>query len=320
MVDIKKILFFGLGSIGTKHIKLLKKNYNYKIYAYRSKNKNSKVNIIKIYDLKDAFKIKPDIAFITNPTHLHIETAISCLKAGIKYLFIEKPLSNTLNNVEIFLREVEKSKAIVYIGYVMRFNPVLKKLKKLVDERKDQIFYANTVCRSYLPKWRPGIDYKEMYSSKREQGGGVILDLSHEFDYNEWLFGKIKSISGKYGKISELEIDSEDICNVSLKFENTMNASIYLDYFSLDNQRTINIFTPKEEIVADLINNEIKIISEKKIKKETIQFEKEYMYQQQLKYFLEGVENKSKKISNLLNAKELLEKLLKFKKNNEMIN
>jgi len=319
LIKEKKILFFGLGSIGTRHLKLLKKNYNFKIYAYRTSKRKTLPDITNIYNLDEALKIKPDFVFITNPTHLHIETALMCLKAGIKNLFIEKPISNSLDNLDFFLEEVENKKAVVYVAYNLRHNPVLKKLKTLTEERIKDIFYVESICRSYLPKWRPNRDYREIYSSKKEMGGGVILDLSHEFDYNEWLFGKIISINGTYGKISDLDIDSEDICDVIIKFKNRIIGKVHLDYFSRSNERIIKIFTPSEEIITDLLNNNIRIINDKDEYIETFEFEIDSVYEQQLQYYLDGVENNSNEISNLKEAKELLETLLKFKNQNKIL-
>ena len=261
MTKIKSILFFGLGSIGTRHLRLLKKNFNYKIYAFRTNRDKANANVINIYDLDEALRIKPDIVFITNPTYLHITTALTCLKAGIKYFFIEKPLSHTLEKLDVFTEEVKKSGALVYVGYVMRHHPMIKYLKKLIEERIGEIFYSQTKSSSFLPNWRPEIDYRKSYSSRRNEGGGVILDVSHEFDYNQYLFGRIESISGFYGKISNLEIDTEDFCDVFLKYENNIFASIHLDYFSKIDRRFIRILTFKEEILADLINKEIIIKS-----------------------------------------------------------
>ncbi len=318
IISKKKILFFGLGSIGTRHLNLILKNYDFDLYAYRT-NKNSAVSNIKnIYDIAQALKIKPDVAFITNPTNLHIKTAFLCLNAGIKHLFIEKPLSHSLDNLDILLNEFKKKNAIVYVGYSMRHNPVLKRLKEIIEKRKNEIFYALTISSSYLPSWRPRRDYRNNYSAKREMGGGIILELIHEFDYNEWFFGKIDSISGIYGKISKLEINVEDFCDINLKFKNRMKAFIHLDYFSYKDERKVKIMTINEEIIADLIKKEILIIDGKSIKKENFNFERNDTFENQLEYFFDGIENESKDISNLKDAKELLEKLLNFKIRNRM--
>ncbi len=312
MVEHKKILFFGLGSIGKRHLKILRKLNNFDIYAYRTQ-KNLIPHINNIYDIDKVFNLKPDVAFITNPTHKHIETALQCLKSGIRSIFIEKPLSNSLDKLDDLIKEMNKMKAIIYVGYNMRYNPILIRLKQILEEINEKIIYSRTTCSSFLPEWRPSNDYRNIYSAKKVEGGGVILDLSHEFDYNMWLFGKINSIEGSYGKISNLEIETEDYCDVSLKFKNGLTAHIHLDYFSHFKERKINIITNTKEIIADLINNNILIKDATGLKEEKFNFEIDYIYEQQLKAFMDGIENKSINISNLIEAKNLLELLLKFK-------
>ena len=80
-----KIILFGLGSIGSRYARLLKENFNHELYAYRHKRNSKKNNlgIKEIFDLKEIDKIKPDAAFITNPTYKHIEFATLCAKNGI---------------------------------------------------------------------------------------------------------------------------------------------------------------------------------------------------------------------------------------------
>ena len=315
----KKVLFFGLGSIGKRHLALLKKNYDYEIFAYRKIKKDTIGGVKNLYNINDIFKIDADIAFVTNPTHLHIKTALLCLENGVKNIFIEKPLTHNLNDIDKFMKKADKNEVLIYVGHVLRYNPVLIRLKGLIDELIDKVFYSFTFCRSYLPEWHTGRDYREIYSSKKDQGGGVILDLIHEFDFNQWLFGKIKLITGQYGKISPLEIDSEDFCDLSIVFENNINGFIHLDYFSRHNQRKISVLTKNKEIIADLINNEILIINGKGIKKVNFNFEIDYIYELQLEDFLNAVENEAKDFGNLKESEELIKKLINFKNNNKMI-
>ena len=97
----KTIIFFGMGSIGNKHARILKKYYSNNLVTYKSNKGQEKndLDIRELYNLQDAFDLKPDIAFITNPTYLHIETAYKCAKENI-HLFIEKPISHNLKNVD----------------------------------------------------------------------------------------------------------------------------------------------------------------------------------------------------------------------------
>jgi predicted dehydrogenase len=234
-----KILFFGLGSIGLRHARLIKKIYNYDIYAYRTNlgQEKTTIQINEIYDLKEALSIKPDVAFITNPTNLHVKIANLCAKANIP-LFIEKPISNSLEGLDELVGECKRRNLFTYVAYNLRFNNTLNFIKSKFSNKKP--IYFRATCSSYLPRWRLNQDYRKSYSASKESGG-VILDLSHEFDYLWWLFGEISILNYTKNKISNLEIESEDVLDA-----NTMCGDIYgnvhLDYFSMENQRKLQLY------------------------------------------------------------------------------
>lgn len=319
-MEKKKVLFFGLGSIGKKHLNILIENYDFDLYAFRSDKGNPVKSVENIYDFDEAININPDIVFITNPPHLHIKTALSCLKAGIKNYFIEKPLSHSTEDLDIFQAECKKLNAYIYLGFDMRHTQVFKRLKELASERINELFYCYSLCSSYMPKWRPGRDYRKLYSSFKEQGGGVILDLAHEFDYNEGLFGKIISIKGIYGKISNLEIESEDFCDVSVQFQNKITCIIHLDYFSPYEERYIKMYTPTELIIGDFINKKVKIININGEKNdESFNYDGNSVFKDQMSFFLNKVEIGKHNFEYIKDAKELQEKMIKFKNNTLMI-
>ena len=71
----------------------------------------------------------------------------------------------------------------------------------------------------------------------KNQGGGVLLDTSHEINYLQRLFGKVKSIQGIVGKFSNLEITSDDLALSILKFKkNNVIGHVHLDLYNLKNQ------------------------------------------------------------------------------------
>ena len=90
----------------------------------------------------------------------------------------------------------------------MRFNPILLKLKSLIRNKK--LWSINLICSSFLPFWRNNRNYTKIYSSSKRHGGGVLLDLSHEIDYLQWVFGKISIDNVFNKKISNLKISSDD--------------------------------------------------------------------------------------------------------------
>ena len=313
-----KILFFGLGSIGKKHAKIIKENFNFELYAYRT-GRGQEKNDLKIDEyrsLNDAFLINPYVAFITNPTYLHVETALNCAKRNIN-LFMEKPISHSLENINELENEIKKRKLFTYVAYNMRFHPVIENLKELISEKEKPVHF-NVTCSSYLPNWRPKQDYSKSYSAKKELGGGVILDLSHEIDYISWLFGEIKKIEGHFDKISNLRIDSEDILDAQLKCGPNIEGKIHLDYFTRDPERKIQIHYENQRLEGDLINNTIKIVNRSGKEKITkYKCSSNETYKKQLDYFFEQYFDKNFDImNNFSEASKTFKKIIGFKKGN----
>ena len=311
-----KILFFGLGSIGKKHAEIIKEKFNYRLFAYRTNKgqEKSKQGFKEFNNIKDAIEFKPDIAFITNPTFLHINTALKCAEKNI-HMFIEKPISHNLENVDKLEKEIQKRKLITYIAYNLRFHPLIEKIKEITEKEKPT--YFKSICSSYIPEWRPNQDYSRSYSAKKELGGGVLLDLSHEIDYITWFFGEIKKIEGYCDKISDLKIDCEDIMEAEITFKTGIRGEMHLDYFTKKPQRTITLQYANKKIEGDLLKNTIKTIENKKEKTIQLKCEKDESYIKQIEYFFKQYYSKNPNMmNNYSDALKTFKKIIEFKKNN----
>jgi predicted dehydrogenase len=309
-----KIIFFGLGSIGSRHAEILVNNFKHELFAYRSNKgaKNNRLKIKEVFTWGEVKRIKPDIAFITNPTFLHIDTAIRCAKLNIK-LFIEKPIGHSVKGMETLLKEISRKNLVSYVAYVLRFHPVIKYLKNYLKHSK-KIYHASVYASSYLPNWRPGKNHIRSYSASKRKGGGVILELSHEFDYIGYLFGRVKSIKGTFGKVSDIAVDAEDFLDAVIKTEETY-VNLHLDFLSMHKERAIKIDTEKESICADLINNKIEFYRGKnrsfRLFKEGI----DESYKKQIDYFLKNIDD-NRMMNNLLEASALFKKIICLKEKN----
>ena len=309
-----KVVFFGLGSIGSRLARLVRDNYNHDLYAFRSKKKDlNDLGIDEVYEINEVERLSPDVAFITNPTSLHVGTAIRSASMGI-HLFIEKPLCNHLDKWEPLRKTVREKQIISYVGCNMRFDPIIQFLKQSLNP--DNIFYSRAICSSYLPDWRPGQDYKNSYSVRKELGGGVILDLIHEPDYCHWLFGPISKINGNAGKCSHLEIETEDFADISLHHSSGFFSNIHLNYFGRKLQRKIEIFGNNLYIEADLIERTVITVNEegKDIQK-FAPIDRDYTYKQELKYFFQCLSNHKIPMNNIEEHITILKPVLEFKEN-----
>lgn len=308
-----KVVFFGLGSIGSRLARLVRDNFSHKLFAFRStRNNPNDLGVNEIYELEEIERLSPDIAFITNPTSLHMETAIQSASMGM-HLFIEKPLCNSLDKWDSLEKTVQEKQVLTYVACNLRFDPIIQYLKRNLS--LDRIFYSRIICSSYLPEWRPNQDYKESYSAKANHGGGVILDLIHEPDYCHWLFGNITKIKGNAGKCSKLAIEAEDYADMTLYHSLGFLSDIHLDYFGRKPQRKMEIFGDNLYIEADLIKRTVTTLTEEG--RDVQRFDpihRDYMYEQELKYFFQCLNDHEDPMNNIEEHITVLKPLLEFKK------
>lgn len=251
-----KICFAGVGSIARRHIKNLgfianQRKIEIRIDAFR-RTKEEIEGVDRIYtelaDVPDDY----DIIFITNPTEMHLSTLRKFNGKG-KHFFIEKPVVsiNQIAEAKIF----KKNKDSVYhVACPLRYNAVVQYLKKNINPR--DVISVRSISSSYLPDWRPEQDYRNTYSAHKDMGGGVSIDLIHEWDYMTYLFGWPQKIHCFIGKKSNLEIDSDDYAIYIAEYEK-MVAELHLDYFGRKTIREIQIFTNEDTIIGDIISNRI---------------------------------------------------------------
>ena len=309
-----KLIFFGLGSIGKRHLSLLPSAVT-EVYAFRS-GRSQEPTPTGVQEIKSWEKIqalKPDVAFICNPTSLHIETAFKCAELGMA-LFIEKPIGHDLKDLDSLVEIVQRKKIVSYVAYPLRFHPVIEEARRWWQNSKAPSTHVRASVASYLPDWRPGTDHLLSYSANRNLGGGVLLDLSHELDYLTHLFGQPKRISGVSGKLMNVTKDTEDYADLSYEV-GTVKVQLHLDYFSHVSERRFVIDIPGQTAVGDLLTGDFLIqdATGKKELKKTIS--RDQLFKNQLDYFFSMLgKNTGAVMNNLSEASELFRVLMQFKK------
>lgn len=254
-------LFIGLGSIGSRHLKNLhticaERGITLAADALRSSlNRPLRPGVAELLRAQFTALDDPaarghyDLAFITNPTSLHAE-ALQSLRGRAGALFIEKPIFSADQaglDPAALLAPGQKA----YVAAPMRWCGVMLALKKRLETGADgRPYCARVLCSSYLPDWRPGVDYRTVYSAHKAMGGGVTIDLIHEWDYLVDLFGAPERLYNLRGQYSELEIDSDDVSLYIAQYPG-MLAEVHLDYFGRGYRRSIELFTPSGSLVAD---------------------------------------------------------------------
>ncbi|SDM87925.1 Predicted dehydrogenase [Daejeonella rubra] len=300
------ILIIGLGSIAGKHIHVLKEliGSDLSFFALRSDvNQTEMPGVKNIYSI-DELNEKIDFAIISNPTYSHFETINMMIEYSIP-LFIEKPIVSKIEDAEILLKPLNDSNIFTYVGCNLRFHPCIKYLKNYLSfERVKTINEVNVYSGSYLPDWRPGKDYRTIYSASKDLGGGVHLDLFHEFDYIVWLLGQPDQVRSTRKSCSTLKIDAVDYANYCLGYPG-FSVSIILNYYRRKSKRTIEIVFENETWTVDLINNTIKD-DQNSIIFEAEDFVMMNSYYDQMKYFIDHLTKKQTPMNTFAESAQIL--------------
>ena len=330
-----KFLIVGLGSIGQRHLRNLKTIYpKSQIYVYRRLKRkinlnnfnkliktdiNKKFNLKTINTLNNLKRYNLNAAFICSPSSFHIDETIKILEQKIN-IFVEKPLDSNLKKIDKLKSILKKTKQIHMIGYQMKFSPIIKKLQKIIKNKKyGNLNFVSIYHSEHIKNFHKYEDYKKLYAAKKNLGGGVALTQIHEIDYFLHLFKSYKILK-KYvlrGKISNLSINVEDTYSLIMLLKNKnkkLICNLNLNYYEVPGKRIIELIFDNCKIIADLNRLTISYFFKNKNFKEKFNYKRNQLFIDELKFFIDHIK-KNKKIGPELNLYNGIN-TLKFAKEN----
>jgi predicted dehydrogenase len=264
-----------------------------------------------VYQMEDALEAKPEVALITGPASMHIETALALARQGI-YLFIEKPLSNTLERVDELIELCRRRSLVLMVGYNFRFYRPLQVMRQaLMEGWIGRPLMLRAEAGQFLPEWRPGSDYRQSVSARSDLGGGVILELSHELDYARWLLGEVKAVSAYIGHLSNLDIDVEDTAEIILQFDNGAMGSVHLDMVQRPAVRSCRVIGTEGTLVWEADCHQVKMFLAtthvwSDLHAATV-IDRNEMYIAELRHFFDCVRNRTAPIVGADDGKRVLD-------------
>ena len=199
----------------------------------------------------------------------------------------------------------------------MRFHPVVKKLKNILDKKIiGDIFLINHQVGHYLPNWHPWEDYHNFFVSRKDTGGAKEL-VPVELNWLTYLFSDIESVVSNVTKISNLDVDIDDIYQAILNFKNNISCSLTIDVFSKPSFKETKIIGEKGIILVNFQTGEIKINKGKQWKIINVKINEvakgylgltppEKLYEDELNSFFKFLKNKNNVIFTLQNELKLL--------------
>lgn len=312
-----KVLMAGLGSIGQRHLRNMKKIYGgeVEVSAYRVRRLRSafddrmqvrdgvdleeEFHIQVFSDLEEALAKGPDAVFITTITSRHMECALKAARAGCD-IFLEKPLSCSMDGVDELLRTVEGKGLILYMGYQNRFHPCVQEAREFLRERRiGRLVSVDSEFGERLTTMHAYEDYRGTYMARREMGGGPVLNLQiHCLDYLQWLLGEPVSAYCLAGNRSSLDIDVEDHALSLYEFRqddgSLLPAYAHADFLQYPPVHKLKLVGEKGRIELDLNRAVTGLIVDGAPAEEITHpdFERNDMFQQELRGFMKCIKDR----------------------------
>jgi predicted dehydrogenase len=309
-----RILVAGFGSIGKRHVRNLRTLAPIEVIAYRVGGEPLPPEfqgdwITETVDLDEALARGPVAALVCSPPSHLMKVALPIAQAGC-HLFIEKPLSHTMDGVAELVSLVKEKNLVSLMGYNLRYHPGLQLVKSLIDDRRiGRVVSLRVQVGQYLPDWHPWEDYRKGYSARQDLGGGVITDLIHEIDYVRWLGGNVRRVACFADHVSHLEIDTEDVAEILLDFESGAIGSVHVDYVQRVPTRGCQIIGDEGTIVWDDSAGEVRLFEVKDSEWQTFHqkgFERNDMYVAEMKHFLDCLEGHDSPVVDIREGAEVL--------------
>lgn len=270
-----RFLFVGLGAIGQRHLRNLKvlRGDSAQVTAFRARgepevfdDRNQVIpglavtqhyGITLARDLDAALAEGPDVCFVTNPSSLHLAVARAAVEAGC-HLFVEKPLSDSLEGVDRLLERARALGRVATVGYQYRHHPAFRRIRELVQSQAlGPLHFVRAEVGDYLPDYHPAEDYRRSYAAQRSLGGGVVRTQCHEIDLLVALLGMPFRVFSLGGHLSSLDIDAEDLVTSLFEFRSPegrlTTVTLHQDYLQRPKRRCLEILGEHGKIAWDLI-------------------------------------------------------------------
>lgn len=312
------VAVIGLGSIAARHRKNIRLLFpDVQIIAISARElpiREMPENCDIVLDnIKQLVEFELEYVIIASPASMHVKQTIACIELNLPVL-VEKPVGLTHSESELLNQIVTSRQSLVAVGYCLRYLSSATYVKNLVASGElGRIYNVQVNVGQYLPSWRKCADYQNSVSAKEHLGGGVLLELSHEFDYLNWIFGELSLTHAILRQSGALDTDVEEIADICLQTQNGAIVYLHMDFIQKTPQRKVTIIGEFSTVEWDVRNNQTTVYSSDKTLKSVASEQSQYdMYQTMLLDFhqaLSGYDNRVVKVSDTLSTMRLISQI-----------
>lgn len=243
-----KVGVLGAGHLGKIHLKLLQQSSEYDLIGFYDPIQSYAQEVSKEFgythfDTIDALIDSVDVIDIVTPTLNHFECAEMAIIKG-KHIFIEKPITKTIEEAEQLRDLVQKMNVRGQVGHVERFNPAFIAVKDMIV---NPMFIETHRLAEFNPR---GTDVP------------VVLDLMiHDIDIIlSVVDSEVKEIHASGVSVIS---DTPDIANARIEFENGCVANLTASRISMKNMRKSRFFQKDAYISVDFLEKKCEVVKMK---------------------------------------------------------
>lgn len=260
---MNKFLIIGMGGAGKRAASLIREIVpECRIAVWNTGRSQSLLfeSMIRINNFEEAFAFAPEYVVIATPTSKHLVYAEAFLDR-CKCILIDKPMDSDMNRCEVFARNAHMSNTKVFINYQRRFISCWQNLYELIrSEDTGEFLYGTIEIASYYPDWRPEKNPEQLYVSRKDLGGGVLLTECHEIDLIGWLLGPIVSVSAKLMPTEENSVEDQAMLLMELYLPyGRKYVNVVLDDYNKNLTRSLKLHFKNVSYAIDEINGMITV-------------------------------------------------------------
>ncbi|MDR3644125.1 MAG: Gfo/Idh/MocA family oxidoreductase [Clostridia bacterium] len=228
-----KILIVGSGAIGEMHAQVIGAAGGHSL-AFCDSSRESAQRLANAFGADEIYadyteairKSCAQAVIVCTPNFLHAPVTIEALGAGCDVL-CEKPMASTLQQAAAMQKAAEASGRTLMIGYIMRMNRALQRLKVVLDSGElGRIVSARVILAAPETLTYAKSDYRKSY----ETGGGIIYDYSHELDYCRLFFGEAKRCVCFKGLCLKAGKTCDDNADMMIEYKSGVTLQLHMDY------------------------------------------------------------------------------------------
>jgi predicted dehydrogenase len=312
---VDEILIVGLGSIGRRHLANLRALGWTRIRAVRTRGSSpaeTELDGLPVdRDLSTALARCPLAVIVSNPSALHLAVALDAARAGA-HLLIEKPLSDDLHGVADLESLVADGRLAALVGFQFRFNPGLRQIRAwLRSGAIGSVISVQVHWGEYLPDIHPWEDYRAGYAARPELGGGVLLTLSHPFDYLRWMLGEIAHVSAIESRRDALALSVDTCVDVTARFVSGASAHIHLNFVERPPNHQLTVVGTEGTITWNDADSAARRYCVDTRRWETIPapagFERNWMFYDEMRHFLACLRGDEQPMCTIADGRAALE-------------